>query len=353
MKDKNIGLIFTGGTIGSLANDDDISPSDQAKYMLLKGYGKNLSRFDVSSPLNILSENANIGDVLKMAKAISEKEQEVAIGLKGIVMTHGSDTLANNCAYLSFLLPKLKVPVVLVASNYILTDPKANGISNFEAAVELIDKGVQPNIYVAYKNPEDDFTSIHLGSRMQEPAPFSDSFYSKNGYRFATYKDGEFNFENTNVNKDYSKIDNFKFGRYPSKSPLYIKPFNGLDYKVFDGAKFDFVLHDLYHSGTANTQDCKDSAFETNFLNFVDNCNDKQIPVYLCNINKKDVNYNSTNQMMNKQVSFLYDILPNVALAKLMVAHNFLPGNQINDYLYTDVAGEFLGDSKIKEKIKE
>ena len=348
---KDIGLIFTGGTIGSLANGGDISPNDEARYLLLQKYGKNISRFDVSSPLSILSENANIDDVLQMSKVIGEKQHEVATGLKGIIMTHGSDTLANTSAYLSFLLPKLKVPVVLVASNYILTDPNANGVDNFEAAVELIDKWVKPNIYVAYKNPDAEFTSIHLGTRMQEPMPFSDSFYSKKGYRFATYKNGEFEFENTDVNKDLSKIDMFKFSGTPSKKSLYIKPYNGLDYNVYKGANFDYVLHDLYHSGTANTSNYKDDTYETNFLNFVDYCNKLNKPVYLCNINKKDVNYNSTNQMMGKDVRFLYDMLPNVASSKLAIAHNFLPENQIYNYLYTDIAGEFFNDGK--EMIKE
>lgn len=348
---KDIGLIFTGGTIGSLAIGDGISTNDRANYLLLRKYGKNLSRFNVISPISILSENANIDDVIKMSKIINKKQCEIETGLKGIIMTHGSDTLANTSAYLSFLLPKLKVPVVLVASNYVLTDPNSNGVDNFEAAVELIDKGVQPNIYVAYKNPEDEFTSIHLGTRMQEPMPFSDSFYSKKGYRFATYKNGKFKFENVNVNKDLSKIDIFKFSGTPFKKLLYIKPYNGLDYNVYKGANFDYVLHDLYHSGTANTSNYKDDTYETNFLNFVNYCNEINKPIYSCNINKKDVNYNSTNQMKGKGILFLYDMLPNVALAKLMVAHNFLPESQIKHYLYTNIAGEFFIDGK--EMIKE
>ena len=69
---------------------------------------------------------------------------------------------------------------------------------------------------------------------------------------------------------------------------------------------------------------------------------DKNIPLYLCNCKKKDVNYNSTNLMMEKNVKFLYDTTTNVALAKLYVAYNFINENQIQEFLNTCIAGEFM-----------
>ena len=46
--------------------------------------------------------------------------------------------------------------------------------------------------------------------------------------------------------------------------------------------------------------------------------------------------------MMEKNVKFLYDTTTNVALAKLYVAYNFINENQIQEFLNTCIAGEFM-----------
>lgn len=334
-----IKVVFTGGTIGSLSEGNNISPNDNAKFLLLQKYkektGCDVGQFETIQPLSILSEDAVLPDVLQMANIISKAQFE---NIRGIIITHGSDTLAFSSAYLSFLLPNLKVPVVLVASNLILTDPKANGVDNFVAAVNLINSQVQSNIYVAYKNSEDDYISIHLGTRMAEPPPYSDNFYSPQGKRFAICKDGEIFFENTIIKKS-KKV--FVLSNNFSKKCLYIPAHTGLNYDVYRTADFDFVLHNLYHSGTANTR--KEYPLN-NFLNFAEFCKKNKKPVYLCNIKQKDVNYDSTNQMKKNDISFLYDILPNVALAKLNIAFNLIDESERIEYLKTCINGEILQD---------
>ncbi len=330
-----IKVIFTGGTIGSSATGDNISPDDATKYLLLNKYkqktGKDTKRFDIASPMSILSENAVPNDVLKMAEAIRKAESE---GVKGIIMTHGSDTLACSSAYLGLLLSDIKVPVVLVASNLILSNEKANGVHNFETAVDLIDDNVKPNVYVAYRNPEDNFTSIHLGTRMNEPAPMSDSFYSPEGLRFATHKNGKIHYENVSIPnpQHFPLLDKEFDAKY-----LSIHPQTGLNYDVYDVNKFDYVIHGLYHSGTANTRDEYPS---NNSINFAMKCKEQGKPFYLCNIKKKDVNYDSTNKMKDAGMDFIYGILPNVAEAKLNIAYSLVPENLRNKYISMNINGE-------------
>lgn len=346
---KKIKVIFTGGTIGSTACDDNISTDDGAKYVLLDKYsektGQSQQRFDTIQPMSLLSENAILDDVLQMAKQIKLAQEE---DVCGIILTHGSDTLAFSAPYLSLLLPDLKVPVVLVASNLVLSDENANGVDNFAGAVTLIDAlatgrvpiggGDGNNVYVSYKNPEDDFTSVHLGTRMIEPPAYSDSFYSPNGKRFAKIKDGKIHFENTDLFKSNVKFRLDTNARF-EKQCLYISPYTGLDYLVFYDSDFDFALHNLYHSGTANTQD-KD--FKNSFLNFAKYCKANDKPLYLCNIKRKEVNYESTNLMKKYGVNFIYDTLPNVALAKVNIAYNFLKGEDIDKYMSSNICGEIL-----------
>lgn len=340
-----IKVIFTGGTIGSLATDGDISPNSNTKSLLLnkyaEKYNKSLGRFEDIMPINILSENANVLDVVKMYKEIVSASKE---DVKGIIMTHGSDTLAYTGAYLSFLLYKIKKPIVLVASNFVLTNKLANGIDNFACAVDLIDNvGTNPGVYVAYKNPGDDYVSVHLACRMCEPAPYSDSFLSPVGLRYAKWKDGNLKFENTNVNITNSK---FVFKGAFKKSALVINPFTGLDYNNYKTGNYSYVLHGLYHSGTANTQNYANDCFDTNFLNYADYCKENKIPLFICNIKKKDENYNSTNQILKKDVVILYDILPNVALAKLNIAFNLLSKDKIDEFLNSNICGEIIEDNQ-------
>ena len=118
-------------------------------------------------------------------------------------------------------------------------------------------------------------------------------------------------------------------------------PFLGLNYNVFENVECDFVLHNLYHSGTANTKDCNET-MQTNFLKFAERLKERNIPVFLCNIRKKDVNYNSTNLMFEKQIQPLFNVLSNVAMAKLMVAYNFIEEEKREDYLNSCICGEIL-----------
>lgn len=336
MKDR-IKVIFTGGTIGSFAVGDNISPDDNARFMLLQKYGErtgeSVERFATSQPISLLSENAVLDDVLKMAEEIKNSENE---DVKGIIMTHGSDTLAFTGAYLGLLLPKIKIPVVLVASNLILTDERANGVDNFISAVKLIDSGVEGNIYIAYKNPEDDFVGIHLGTRLMLPPPYSDSYYSPYQKRFALFKEGKLVLENTQIQRGGRDFD--MRGRFCKKC-LFTSPYTGLNYNVYKGADFDYVLHDLYHSGTANTREGYE---ENNLIQFAKYCKERGKPIYLCNIKKKDVNYDSTNKMIKEGITFLYDILPHVALAKLNIAYNLIDENEREEYLSTTINGEML-----------
>lgn len=352
-------VIFTGGTIGSLSAGNNINTNSQSHRMLIDMYNemqksncKDTSKFKerefiISEPINILSENAVLDDVILMAKSILKANEEQVndsnLKDKGIIVTHGSDTLAYSSCLLALLISNLiKVPVVMVASNLILTNPDANGVYNFTAAVDLClnkSEKIKPAVYVAYKNPEDDFTSIHLATRMDIPGHMSDSFYSPQGFRFAKYKNGSFEFENTNF-----EITNYKFNfNLDGKKAkgLFIEPMTGLDYSTYDNIHCDFVLHNLYHSGTANTNN--DKKYENNnLLIFAKNLNQRKIPLYLCNIKKKDINYDSTNQLLKNGIRMIYNTLANVAYSKLEIAYSLLNVDERERFLNDNIAGEYL-----------
>jgi L-asparaginase len=125
-------VVFTGGTIGSQINQSqaiDVRPG--RTRLLLSKYAESgplPASFEVIEPHNILSENATPNDWNTLVRAIREVD---ATSFDGIVVTHGTDTLAYASAALSFALHDLPVPLVMVASNYPLDDARANGFDYF------------------------------------------------------------------------------------------------------------------------------------------------------------------------------------------------------------------------------
>lgn len=204
----NILIIFTGGTISSSEKGGYIGPDEQNNNRLINEYKKRSPEkcadinFSTSSPYYILSENLTGKHINLLAdcidKALSSDEYD------GIIVTHGTDTLQYTAAGLSYIYSDINIPIVLVSSNYILDDSRANGYDNFSAAVDFImtccktpeeninastEKNAGNNlaiennaanyngVYVAYKN-ENEPAVIHCGARLLSHASYSDKIYS-------------------------------------------------------------------------------------------------------------------------------------------------------------------------------
>ncbi|MDE6111619.1 MAG: asparaginase domain-containing protein, partial [Eubacterium sp.] len=158
-------IMFTGGTIGCSSSGGVISPNEENTKLLLELYKKEYSKdvdFEITEPYYALSEN-NTGKTLE--HLISAVCDAVNMDYSGIIVTHGTDTLQYSAAALSYALGNKTIPVLLVSSNYVLTDKKANGLSNFAAAVDFIQNGYGKGVFVPYKN-SDNKVYVHRASRL-------------------------------------------------------------------------------------------------------------------------------------------------------------------------------------------
>ena len=70
--------------------------------------------------------------MLFLAKYI--KEQIESEKYDGIIITHGTDTLQYTSAMLGYMFDDVSIPIVLVSSNYVLEDKRANGLINLSKA---------------------------------------------------------------------------------------------------------------------------------------------------------------------------------------------------------------------------
>ena len=138
-------VIHTGGTIGMVATATGFAPQDgvvEAELDRLRAVGDIRSDFRVvtASPL-IDSANAAPADWNWIMSQIAENHADC----DGIVVTHGTDTLAFTAAALCFGLHGLRKPVILTGAMLPLSETGSDGGANLRdafAAAETTPAGV-------------------------------------------------------------------------------------------------------------------------------------------------------------------------------------------------------------------
>jgi len=133
-----IQLLHTGGTVASRV--DYSTGAVIAQYTaeeLLELYPELLEFADVRSRLlsNMQSEMMRFAHWNIIAKAVADA---VADGVAGVIVTHGTDTLAMTAAALAFALRDLPVPVLLVGSQRSSDRPSSDAVSNLLCATAFI-----------------------------------------------------------------------------------------------------------------------------------------------------------------------------------------------------------------------
>ncbi len=256
-----LAIVFTGGTICSELSDGYLSPAVKTKSNLIKALDSDIE-VESFQPYYALSEQLNGLYISKLIKCVNERLSE---NFDGIIITHGTDTLQYSAAALSIAFGACKIPVVFVSANYILSDKRSNGISNFKYAVKFIREKIG-GVFVSYKN-ENSNPEIYTADSLLAHNAYSDrlsSFSSPFGY----FKDEEF----IKLNKNYNPESEGAFTLSEKSPVLFIKAYPGMSYP--DLSDYKAVLIETYHSGTLPTEDRE----------FVDFCENSAIPIYLTGV---------------------------------------------------------------------
>lgn len=320
---KKILVVLTGGTIGSKVEGRQIDVTDESPYSLINLYSKTYDdgkNFEVVHPFTILSENMNLHYWNQLVRIMWELPYR---DCAGVIIAHGSDTLPYTAALLGMALRHVPVPVVLIASNYPLSEKRSNGLINFRCAVELIRAHLFRGVYCIYQNNKGE-NSVYLGTRMTEADPYLDQFGSFGGVPLGAMEDGVFCYNGGTPNPTLSQI---RERRSPvasncpvfDKTILMVRSYPGLDYRIFDlGTRPAAVLCYLYHSATACTE-----GEGSSILDFIDRCHKEEIPVYVASA-KLSVgrNYVTDKAIRDKGAIPMGNISPEAAYAKLLLLHN-------------------------------
>lgn len=141
---KKILLLSTGGTIASVVSESGLVPKESGEE-LIKLLGDLPYEIDVKDILQLDSSNIQPEEW----KYIAEKIYKYRLDYDGIVISHGTDTMAYTASMLSFMLQNIEIPVVLTGSqvpiNVVLSDAPDNLRLAFAAAANC-----QAGIYLAF-----------------------------------------------------------------------------------------------------------------------------------------------------------------------------------------------------------
>lgn len=228
---KHMLLITTGGTIASQESEHGLSPNLASQAIL--SYATDLERnYKVSciDLLNLDSSNIQAEEWRTIARTVYENIDQY----DGIIITHGTDTMAYTASMLSFMLQNLKKSVVLTGSQLPIDSPLTDARTNLYCAFETADRQV-PGVSVVFNR------KIIRGCRAVKTRTLGfDAFESVNApYLGEIYSDGvRLNsscFGNSNPQApalyDQLSTDVFLLKLIPSTNPDVFDMFEHLHYR--------------------------------------------------------------------------------------------------------------------------
>ena len=363
-------LVLTGGTICSFGDEDNLNRDVdvvKANRLIIDNFRNSDSiyrdcEFETDIVLDVLSENMTVENWNVLIDYLRNKD---TCGYSGIIITHGTDTLAYSASLISILLSDKDIPVFIVSSNMPLNMKEANGNANFRIAVESIGLKIAPLVYVPYRNSDgvmylhnaahlmqcvnykDDFKSYDMikmsGNITKENVKYAEKSFLKNIIEYrqrcdncndnqSTHncdeyndKESRHNYDEYNDNEHRHNCDNrfladLKHIKCLKKNVLFIKPYVGIDYSAFNLENIKAVVHSMYHSMTACTGENEDNPESDSILYLLDKCRSKNI-AFITEPAKTDIcKYVSSDKVLGAGAMPVYGMTSEMTYVKTLLA---------------------------------
>lgn len=329
---KKILVLFTGGTIGSKTDDGIINVAGDGRFDLIKAYRRQFQRevkFEARQIINILSENMLYHHWQRLTEILSMVDTD---NYQGIIITHGSDTLAYTSAFLGMYYRHFNIPVFVIASNKPIFEEGSNGLFNFAAAVDKIMEGTYKGIYALYEK-------VYPAARLMPADTCIDKFhaYGEDGVNEYTVFKG---IHKDDLNKPLEQL--FKGPLEFSNHIMKLDSYPSMDFSQYvPNEKTAAVLYNPYHSGTACT--LTEYGEEYSLCRFVKKCLAKEVKVYICGIKKSAAMYDTLKDVISAGAIPMYNISDVAAYMKLLIAYNqkqYPVGDVLKRNLYFETVGE-------------
>ena len=142
---KRILLLTTGGTIASVPGGEGLEP--RRSEVMERELEQLRTYYDISVKDVICLDSSNIRP--EEWQLIARHIFEDRAGYDGIVVSHGTDTMAYTASAVTFMLPNIDIPVVFTGSQLPLTDMLSDGPDNLRTAFAMAASGA-PGVFLAF-----------------------------------------------------------------------------------------------------------------------------------------------------------------------------------------------------------
>ncbi len=333
-----VSLLTTGGTIASRVDYETggVRPVQNEREILdfypeLESEG----RVRIVPVFDRLSEDIAPDDWVTLATRIVAEFTE---GAQGVVVAHGTDTLAFTSAALSFLLQDLPGPVVLVGAQRSPDRPSSDGPSNLLAGVRVARSPLVGEVVVVmHAGLSDGRFAIHRGTWVRKMhSSRRDAFESRNGPPIG-HVDADGVHWDVAVRPAAAgppRLDGPIDGRggllwsFPGLAPERAEAFaDGLRGVILAGTG-------LGHVSSAHLNWIRRATNGGKVVAMTTQCLEGNVDPFV---------YATGRELQRAGVVYLGDLLPEVAYAKLLWAlgHASDP-KAVEALMLSDVAGEFL-----------
>ncbi len=143
---KKILLLTTGGTIASLPTSEGLAPGMEGNQLVqLIGNIASHYQITVQDLLQLDSSNIQPEEWQTIARVVYENRNS----FDGVVITHGTDTMAYTSSALTFMLLNIRIPVVLTGAQLSIDNPLTDAVENLRTALSMAASGT-PGVFLAF-----------------------------------------------------------------------------------------------------------------------------------------------------------------------------------------------------------
>jgi glutamyl-tRNA(Gln) amidotransferase subunit D len=335
-------IVSTGGTIASRIDyrTGAVTSQFRATDILHAIPGlSSIARFRAVQLCNILSENMTPGIWQQLAKAVYG---EINAGAAGIIITHGTDTMAYSAAALSFMV-RTPVPIVFVGSQRSADRPSSDNLMNGLCAATAAVSDLSEVVVVMHADTSDDSCAIHRGTRVRKMHTSRRDAFRSHGIApigAISYPDLKITLTRDAVRRGSRSLDLAEqldeqcglLYYYPGMDPAILSGYTGYHGLVLAGTGLGHVS----------------SAFIIRIRNLIEDGTVVVMTSQCLHGRVCDRVYDTGRDLLNAGVIEGEDMLPECALVKLMwVLGNSKNREEAGDMMRKDIIGEINRRSQI------
>lgn len=329
-----VSILGTGGTIASKI--DYVSGAVHPAFSTSEIVNAIPELEDIASlkteiVFNILSENMTPEHWRTIAREVAKAMNKSS----GVVVAHGTDTLAYTASAIAFMLSDIPKPVVLVGSQRSSDRPSSDASLNLISAVRVALSDIAEVVAVMHAGSSDEGCAIHRATKVRKMhSSRRDAFKSIDSLPIGEVRGDKITtFQEYNMRSEGKvKLDD----RLETDVAL-LKIYPGFPEQLFDYYIENFRGIVIEGTGLGHVPE--------NLISKLEEARNKDMPVVMTSqtifgrVNMKV--YSTGRKLLKAGVISGRDMLPEVALVKLMVAlGRFKEYGEVRSFMERNIAGE-------------